>query len=73
MVRPGRRRLQSSQLEKTKTGGGRGGGGLDALPEKTADSTGRETHLKRGCDAVIGPWNSRLILIGLQESERPNS
>ena len=26
----------------TKTGGGRGGGGSSALPETTADSTGRE-------------------------------
>ena len=28
------------------TGGGRGGGGMNAFPEMTADSTGREADFK---------------------------
>ena len=40
--RPDRRGNGAGSRENTKTGGGRGGGGSSALPETTADRTGRE-------------------------------
>ena len=39
---------------KTTTGGGKERWRV-AHTEMTADGTGRETDLKQGCDAVIGP------------------
>ena len=40
------RRHWSDSRRITMTGGGRGGGGMNAFPEMTADSTGREADFK---------------------------